>query len=155
MEELVQRKVDSSAQVPEIPRLVVFQWCEFFPSLGQKLLSNLISVKVWGLLLSMLALYWGAMSSFWILLYCHLRGIHLSPTDMSNLMRSPGLLSGGELVTIWGIIYGIREAYRVPNHLDTIKTKITSVINSVRGGTTSTTTASSETTKKEEGKCQG
>jgi len=83
---------------------IVFPWKEFLQSWLQKILTNFVSVKVWGILISSLALFWGAITTLFF-------GDYKSK-DFLELLRQPGLISGENFVAILGIIYGLREVFK-------------------------------------------
>jgi len=84
----------------------VYYWDEFLQSWVQKQIRNLASVKVWGLIFSTIALFWGAITGL-------IFGDWSKPQELLRLVTREGLLSGGEYATILGVIYGVREVYKI------------------------------------------
>jgi len=82
----------------------------------QKLIAAAVSVKVWGLLASLAMLMWGAITGVIALLADFWQGKSL-PDRLLLLetIRAPGLITGGEFVAVWAIIFGIREVYKTEN----------------------------------------
>ena len=84
----------------------VYYWDEFLQGWVQKQIRNLASVKVWGLIFSTIALFWGAITGM-------VFGDWSKPQELLRLVTREGLLSGGEYATILGVIYGVREVYKI------------------------------------------
>ena len=87
-------------------KMIVFKWSIFLQAWLQKQLSNLASVKVWGIIISSVALFWGAITGL-------VFGDWHNPKEFLEVITRPGLISGGEFVSILGIIYGVRETFKV------------------------------------------
>ena len=86
----------------------------FWPAWYAKILFTLISVKVWGLVASMAV-------STWLLLIHH----RSEPWRIGGMIIEHGI-NGAQWVTfnttVWGLIYGMKEIFKIADHKDIRRT---------------------------------